>query len=202
MSKKETDSVREESVQSDSYAAAAGALGLKKEDVKNAKVAAEEKEDDPQLQKDLEELRVESDKSKEQMLRAMAELENMRRIAQRDISNAHKYSIEKMAKELLPAMDSLEQGIEAAKTADEAVVPMKEGMELTYKMLIEALQKFKIKQLDPIGEAFDPEYHEAMSMQESAEHKPNEIMLVVQKGYLLHDRVIRPARVIVAKALA
>lgn len=199
MSKKDTGSVEEGSSQNDSYAAATEALGLNKDDIEQAKDAAG---GDGQLEKTLEELQVEAEKSKEQMLRAMAELDNMRRIAQRDISNAHKYSIEKMVKELLPAMDSLEQGIDAAAAADKTVLPIKEGMDLTYKILLEALSKFGIKQIDPLGEMFDSDRHEAMSMQESAEHKSNEIMLVVQKGYVLHERVVRPARVIVAKAPA
>lgn len=130
-------------------------------------------------------------------MRAVSELENIRKRTERDIANAHKFSIEKFAKELLPIMDSLEQAI--AIPAEDAGQAMLEGVDLTMKMFLSTLEKFNIKQLDPVGETFDPNLHEAMSMQEDPDAEPNSVIMVFQKGYLLHDRVIRPARVVVAK---
>lgn len=133
----------------------------------------------------------------EKATRAMAELENVRRRADRDIANAHKYSLERFVDGLLPVVDSLEQALQLADK--EANAGMHEGLELTMKLLLGVLSKHQVEQLDPTGEMFDPQQHEAMSMQESDGAKSNTILLVFQKGYKLNDRVIRPARVIVAK---
>lgn len=134
----------------------------------------------------------------EKAARAQAELENVRRRAERDVANAHRYALEKMIESLLPVVDSLEQ---ALALADEHTNPdMQEGLKLTSKLFLDVLNKQGVEQLNPIDEAFNPQFHEAMSMQESTEKKPNTILAVFQKGYTLHDRVIRPARVIVAKA--
>lgn len=133
----------------------------------------------------------------EKSVRAMAELDNIRRRAERDVANAHRYSLEKFGASLLPVVDSLEQALQLADKESDA--SMREGLELTMKVLIDTLAKFDIHQVDPVGEAFDPQQHEAMSMQESAEMAPNSVLMVFQKGYKLNDRVIRPARVIVSK---
>lgn len=133
----------------------------------------------------------------EKSVRALAEVENIRRRAERDVANAHRFSLEKFANALLPVVDSLEQALQlTAQHGDEA---MREGLELTMKLFLDVFEKQSIKQLDPLGELFDPQLHEAMSMQASAEVEPNTVLNVFQKGYLLNDRVIRPARVIVAK---
>lgn len=130
-------------------------------------------------------------------VRAMAELDNIRRRAERDVANAHRYSLEKFSSALLPVVDSLEQALQLAdKESDSS---MREGLELTMKLFVDVLDKFDVKQLDPVGEVFDPQQHEAMAMQESADVAPNTVLLVFQKGYKLNDRVIRPARVVVAK---
>lgn len=131
----------------------------------------------------------------EKSVRAMAELDNIRRRAERDVANAHRYSLEKFGAALLPVVDSLEKALQLA----DKDASMREGLQLTMKVLIDTLEKFDIHQLDPIGETFDPQQHEAMSMQESAEMAPNSVLMVFQKGYKLNDRVIRPARVIVSK---
>lgn len=133
----------------------------------------------------------------EKATRAMAELENVRRRAERDVANAHKFSLERFIDSLLPVLDSLEQ---ALQLVDKDSHPsMYEGMMLTRKLFLDVLLKQQVQQLDPTGEIFDPQQHEAMSMQPSADKASNTILMVVQKGYKLHDRVIRPARVIVAK---
>jgi molecular chaperone GrpE len=151
----------------------------------------------------LEDARAKADEHWNQLLRANAELENTRRRAKQDVENAHKYALEKFALELLPVKDSLEMGLAAVSAeANESVTQLKEGTELTLKMLAAAMEKFGISEVDPNGEAFDPAVHQAMSMQESADHAPNTVMAVMQKGYQLNDRLIRPAMVVVAKAPA
>lgn len=131
-------------------------------------------------------------------LRAVAELDNVRRRAVRDIENAHRYGLEKFATELLAVRDSLEMGLEVGRTAD--VESLLAGKEATLKLLASAFEKFSILEINPVGEPFDPRLHEAMSMQESDTAEPDSVLQVVQKGYQLHGRLLRPARVIVAKA--
>lgn len=131
---------------------------------------------------------------KDKLMRAMAEVDNVRRGAQRDVANALKFGLEKMITNLLPIMDSLEQALSLAQTDS-----MREGLELTIKLLLDVLNKQGVQEINPVGDVFNPQEHEAMSMQESTEHTTNTVMLVFQKGYKLNDRVIRAARVIVAK---
>jgi molecular chaperone GrpE len=133
----------------------------------------------------------------EKAVRAMAEADNVRRRASLDVSQAHQYALERFSNALLPVVDSLEQAIQLAeKSADSA---MHEGLMLTEQLFLNVLTKFNVHQLNPMGELFDPQRHEAMTMQESAEVAANTILMVFQKGYLLHERVIRPARVVVSK---
>lgn len=152
-----------------------------------------------ELERQLEEAQQKSEENWNNFLRARAELENARRRAERDLEQAHKYGVEKLATELLPVRDSLEMGLAAAQEAGADVAKLREGTELTLKMLSQALERFKVTEIDPLGERFDPERHEAMAAQPSNEYEPNTVMHVVQKGYLLNDRVLRPAMVIVAK---
>lgn len=147
-----------------------------------------------QLEKALEDAASQKDLA----IRAHAESENIRRRAEREVSNASKFALEKFAKELLAVVDSLEKALEHP-LENEAETAMHQGIELTYKLLIDTLNKFSIKQIAPLGEAFDPGLHEAMVMQESDEHDANTVMHVVQMGYSLNGRLIRPARVIVSK---
>ncbi len=151
----------------------------------------------------LEDARAKADEHWNQVLRSNAELENTRRRARQDVENAHKFALEKFAIELLPVKDSLEMGL-AAATAEEAetTAQLKEGSELTLKMLTSAMEKFGIEALGSEGEPFNPEFHQAMTMQESTDHAPNTVMAVMQKGYQLNDRLIRPAMVVVSKAAA
>jgi len=135
------------------------------------------------------------------VLRAQAEVQNMRRRCEQDVEKAHKFALEKFGTELLPVMDNLERALQAVTNADdESVKALYEGVELTLKGFTETLSKNNIEQLDPQGEPFDPQQHEAMSIVENDDVEANTVLTVVQKGYLLNGRVIRPAMVIVAKS--
>jgi len=149
------------------------------------------------LEEKLTQAEQEAFENKEKCMRALAEVDNVRRRAERDVTNAHRYALEKFVDSLLPVMDSLEQGLELAKKdADGSMI---EGTEMTMKLFLDVLEKHKVKQFNPVGDKFDPQIHEAMSIQPTADVAPNTVMAVFQKGYLLNDRVIRPARVVVAK---
>lgn len=128
-------------------------------------------------------------------VRAIAELDNVRRRAEREVKNALLYGLEKFITSLLPIVDSLEQALQLAEEGS----AMHEGLELTMKLFLDVFKKQGVEQLDPQGEPFDPQSHEAMSIQPSADIAPNYVLAVFQKGYKLNDRVIRPARVIVSK---
>lgn len=136
---------------------------------------------------------------KDQLLRTRAEAENQRKRLERENANAVKYAAEKVFRDLLAVADSLDLGLKAAREA-EAGVSVVEGLELTRKQLSDTLARHGVQELDPAGAAFDPEVHEAVSMVPSAEVAPNHVLEVVQKGYQLHERVLRPARVVVAAA--
>ena len=163
-------------------------------------VVDEASETDPQaLQALLEDARNKADSHWDQCLRLQADIDNLRKRNERDLANAHKFALEKFAVDLLPVKDSLEMGLAAAgENAD--IARLKEGGELTLKMLASAMDKYNIKEINPLNEIFNPEYHEAMSMQEREDVAPNTVVTVVQKGYLLNGRLIRPAMVIVSKA--
>jgi len=143
--------------------------------------------------------------SRDQYLRALAELENVRKRAQRDIENAHRYALERFAAELLPARDSLELGVASGATGDAKgkgpdVKSLLEGQDATLKLLSRAFDKFLITRLEPLGENFDPTQHEAVLAQESSTAAPNSVLQVLQSGYSLNGRLLRPARVVVVKA--
>jgi len=131
-------------------------------------------------------------------LRATAELDNVRKRAQRDIEKAHKFSIERFAHDLLAVADSLELGIEAATDSEDK--RLLEGSRATLKLLQQVFERFGVVQEDPLGEPFNPEFHEAMTMQPSADAEPGSVIVVVQRGYRLNGRLLRPARVVVAAA--
>lgn len=153
------------------------------------------------LQEALEAAQNKANEHWDQLLRTRAEMENIRRRGQRELENAHKYALEKFAVELLPVRDSLELGFDVAAGENVDVKGLREGTELTLKMLSTAMDKFGVTLVDPTGEPFNPEFHEAMTMQPAADVAPNTVLTVVQKGYLLNDRVIRPAKVIVSQAV-
>jgi len=136
----------------------------------------------------------------DQRLRAVAELENVRRRAARDIENAHRYGTERFARELLTVADSMEMGLQSLPP-EQASTPLAEGMQATQKQLEQCLGKFGISAIEPLGEAFDPEQHEAIATQPTVEQPPGTVIMMVQKGYRIHDRLLRPARVIVSREL-
>ncbi len=129
-------------------------------------------------------------------LRAVAELDNVRKRARRDVENAHKFAIERFAKDLLAVSDSLSMGLDVAGDADAA--RLREGSEATLKLLHQVYERYGVAELDPLGEPFNPEFHEAMTMQPAPDAEPGSVLLVVQRGYTLNGRLLRPARVVVA----
>ena len=137
-------------------------------------------------------------KAKDQLLRTVAEMENVRRRAQRDIENAHKFAVEKLLSDLLPVVDSLEKAEEAAQSTDNAA-SMAEGIGLSLKLFVGILEKAGVVMIDPFGEPFDPQLHEAMAMVPNPDTEPNTVMDVMQRGYTLNGRLVRAAKVIVAK---
>lgn len=147
----------------------------------------------------LEDARAKADEHWDQLMRARAELENLRRRQQKELENAHKFGIERFVRELLPIKDSLELGLSAAQDENADVVKLREGAELTLNLFTAALDKFDIAEVNPQGEVFDPELHQAMSVVESAEVEPNTVVTVVQKGYTLNGRLVRPAMVMVSQ---
>jgi len=152
---------------------------------------------------EVEALRAQVKEAQEQMLRSQAEMQNVRRRAEIDVEKAHKFALEKFVKELLPVADSLEKAVESTEGKEndgELVASIREGVDMTLNLFMNSLGKFNVEQLNPVGEPFDPQQHEAMSMVPSPDAEPNSIVAVVQKGYLLNGRVVRPAMVVVAKA--
>ncbi len=149
-----------------------------------------------QLQEDVAE-------AKDAAMRAQADAQNIQRRAEQDVEKARKFALERFCSELLPVADNLERALEAAAIAaidDEIVKPIAEGVELTLKSFRDAMKKFNIEVVDPQGEPFDPQLHQAMSMVENNEMEPNTVIAVMQKGYTLNGRLVRPAMVMVSKA--
>lgn len=140
--------------------------------------------------------------AQEQSLRMAAEVQNIRRRAEQDVEKAHKFALERFAGDLLGVVDSLERGLELSDPADEAIRPMREGVELTLKLFHDTLTRYQLIAVNPVGEPFNPEHHQAMAMEESARAEPGSVLKVFQKGYLLNGRLLRPAMVVVSKAPA
>jgi len=152
---------------------------------------------------EVEALKAQAQEFQEPMLRSQAEMQNVRRRAEIDVEKAHKFALEKFVKELLPVADSLEKAVESTEgheSAGELVASIREGVEMTLNLFMGSLGKFNVVQLNPVGEPFDPQQHEAMSMVPAPDAEPNSVVAVVQKGYTLNDRLVRPAMVVVAKA--
>jgi molecular chaperone GrpE len=135
----------------------------------------------------------------DQMMRLRAEIDNNRKRAERDVESAHKYALKNFVENLLPVIDSMEMGQTAASADNATLESIREGTALTTNMLIQVLQKNGLEQIDPLGEVFDPEKHQAISMIEAKGAKSNTIVEVMQKGFLLNDRLVRPAMVVVAR---
>lgn len=176
--------------------------GQEQEQAKPAHEQPEEQLEFPgrqQLENQLTAMERQANDYKEQAARAQAELKNIQWRAERDIANAHKFGVEQLIKALLPVVDGLVRGLENADAADAKVKPLHSGMEMTLDLLHKALVKFGVEVIDPaVNEEFDPKLHEAMGMQSLPGAKANTIIKVLQKGYQLHGRVLRPAMVMVA----
>ncbi len=190
------DEVLEQAVESD-------ALGVADVELDAAEVEAEEPVEDisvEALKKQLKQAEKQAAENWDKAVRTQAEMENLKRRTQKDLENAHKYGLEKFAKELLTVIDSLELGIQASTSDAPEVVALREGSELTIKQFESVFAKFNIEALDPTGQVFNPELHQAMTMHPSADVEPNTVLNVFQKGYILNGRLIRPAMVVVSKA--
>ncbi|MES0875103.1 nucleotide exchange factor GrpE [Sinimarinibacterium thermocellulolyticum] len=146
------------------------------------------------------ELEAEAKSARDAQLRALAEMENTRRRLERDAQTSLKFANEKLIGDLLAVCDSLELGLKAAADAGEDGKALVDGMQLTWRQMMSVLEKHGVKQLDPAGQPFNPDFHQAMTMVESTEVAPNHVLSVMQKGYTLHERLLRPAMVVVAKA--
>lgn len=157
----------------------------------------------PALEAEIAQLMAKINEQAETVLRAQAEMQNVRRRAERDVENAHRYALDKFSADLLPVVDSLERALDAASQIDnDAIKGMRDGIELTLKMFVDTLAKHGVQQLNPVGEPFNPEFHQAMSMVPSAEMAPNSVLAVMQRGYTLNGRLVRPAMVVVSKAVS
>jgi len=157
---------------------------------------------EPTLEEIIEQLQIDTAAAEDASLRAQADAQNIKRRAEQDVEKARKFALERFCKELLPVIDNLERALEAAPANEKVVRPVAEGVELTLKSFVEAMKKFNIEVVNPLGEPFDPQFHQAMSMVENDEVEPNTVTLVMQKGYTLNDRLVRPAMVMVSKAPA
>lgn len=167
------------------------------------KLQVESEADQPKFSKEengdqVEELQQKLNILGEQLLREQAEMQNIRRRAQRDIESAHKYALEKFTGELLSVVDNLERAIDAIDTEDESQKAVAEGLELTLKTFIEVLARYKVEAVEPEGQPFDADLHQAVSTVPNAEVEPNTVINVFQKGYTLNGRLIRPAMVVVS----
>ena len=147
----------------------------------------------------LEDARSKADEHWNELLRARAEIENMRRRHSRDLEHAHKYALEKFVTELLPIYDSMELGLDAANGEKASLEAVREGLEMTMKMFINSIAKFGLEQIDPKNETFNPELHQAMAMEEADGVEANQVISVAQKGYQFNGRLLRPAMVVVSK---
>lgn len=147
----------------------------------------------------LEDARAKADEHWDLVLRTNAEMENLRKRQQRELDSARKYALEGFVSELLQVLDSLELGVQASQDPSATVQSLREGSELTLKLLTDVLVKFGVEQVDPEGQPFDPELHQAMSMQPRDDVPPNTVVTVVQRGYTLNGRLVRPAMVMVSQ---
>lgn len=136
---------------------------------------------------------------KDQMLRTQAEMQNVRRRADADVEKAHKFGMEKFANEMISVVDNLERAIAACDTTEAATLALREGVEMTLTAMLSSLAKFKVEVVNPVNESFNPELHQAITLIDSPEAAPNSVIAVMQKGYTLQGRLLRPAMVVVSK---
>ena len=147
---------------------------------------------------EIDSLNLEVKALKEELLRSRAEIDNTRKRAEKDIAAAHKYGVERLVQDILPVKDSMDMGLEIPVGSDVSD-PFREGMELTSKMFGDFFDKLNVKAINPVGEMFDPEFHQAMMTEPSSEVEKGTVTKVMQRGYLLNDRLVRPALVVVAE---
>lgn len=176
---------------------------IEKPDLEQENATDSETQAQPEAEQDvaklLEDARSKADEHWNELLLARADLENMRRRHTRDLENAHKHALDKFVNELLPICDSLELGLNAANSTEASLEAVKEGMEMTMKMLLGNIGKLGLEQINPEGEAFDPERHQAVSMQPADGIDANQVISVMQKGYSFNGRLLRPAMVVVSQ---
>lgn len=176
---------------------------FEQENTQESEQAAQQEETQPEAEQNVEKLledaRNKADEHWNELLHARADLENMRRRHSRDLENAHKHSLDKFVAELLPICDSLELGLSASKKEEATLETVRDGMEMTLKMLLTNIGKLGLEQINPEGEPFNPELHQAVSMQPAEGIEANQVITVMQKGYSFNGRVIRPAMVVVAQ---
>jgi molecular chaperone GrpE len=159
-----------------------------------------EPEDERSLEEMVGQLQEDVLAARDASLRAQADAQNVKRRAEQDVEKARKFALERFASDLLPVVDNLERSMEAASGGDEVSKSIAEGVELTLKSLLDVMKKYNIEVVDPESEPFDPQLHQAMSMVENPDVEPNTVIAVMQKGYTLNGRLIRPAMVMVSKA--
>ena len=151
------------------------------------------------IEQQLEQAQVTIKEYWDQIMRLKAEIENNRKRAGRDVENAHKFALRNFAESLLPILDSMEMGQQSAEADNANLSSIVEGTQLTMSMFLQVLENHGLRQIDPVGEQFDPEQHQAISMTEDENAESNTVISVMQKGFLLNDRLVRPAMVVVAK---
>lgn len=188
----ETQPIDEAPAQAGAHADPAPEAGAEPEAIERHAATADE------LARDLDEARARADENYDQLLRARAEIENLRRRQSAELEKAHKFALDKFVGELLGVRDSLELGHDAAQEAGVDVAKLREGTELTLKLLTDVMAKFGVEQVDPEGQPFDPELHQAIQMQPRGDVAPNTVVAVIQKGYTLNGRLVRPAMVMVS----
>lgn len=171
----------------------AGSEGISNEEIEQELLEEEQVSETEQLQQQVAD-------ANDNVLRIQAEMQNMRRRAERDVENAHKFALDKFSADLLPVVDNLERALSAINAEDESQKAIAEGIELTLKSFLDVLVRFKIEAVDPAGEPFDANLHQAVSMVPNPDMEPNTVMDVFQKGYTLNGRLIRPAMVVVSSA--
>lgn len=168
--------------------------------VEPADIAAPEAAVEPTLEDMVSQLQEDVLAARDASLRAQADAQNVKRRAEQDVEKARKFALERFSGDLLPVIDNLERSLEAASGGDDLSKSVSEGVELTLKSLLDVMKKYNIESVDPAGEPFDPQLHQAMSMVENPDVEPNSVIAVMQKGYTLNGRLIRPAMVMVSKA--
>lgn len=202
---KTTENLESESLQEGKAAESndAAEKAAKYQEVESQDIDGQESQntDEPETPEDIiQRLELEVATAKEDVLRAAAEAQNSRRRADQDVEKARKFALERFVSDLLPVVDNLERAMSAIDSEDDKSKSVLEGIELTYKSFIDTLSRYQVVVVDPVGEPFDPEVHQAMSMVPNPDAEPNTVIDVFQKGYVLNGRLVRPAMVVVSKA--